>query len=194
MGVFDDNIESFPLGTARKLYSRDKHIEFIRGVNILEKDELNSLFCAISFDPNSAGILYPRSILKADTFVIISNRIEYYEGPSKIEKLGKHMLANPEYDGHETIELFINSIRSSAPICKIDSGSLLVSVFIHELYHSFFHKLNPNKCIEEPLAELGALLFMNIWLEDDSDFMNYFYSICKKKEYPEICFYGLGAD
>lgn len=194
MGVFDDNTK-VTLDYDRKRLMNDNHMKFMVGTSLLRKDELCSLLDAISFDPNEPGAIYPRDILKHDTVVIVSEKEVYYEGLNHIAKLGQHCLNNPAYDGRETIELFINSIRSSAQSNNVNPEIMVVSVFIHELHHSLFHKYNPIPEIEEPLSELGALLFMNSWLyNDDTSFKSIFESIRDKKGKPEISFYGLGAD
>ena len=197
MGIYDPKlIEVIPLEVQRKsLFPNTKRIglSFFEGASLLEKEEMIALFEVISFDPNVVGIIYPRIVLKPDTVVVISDKQPRYDGPNNIIKLGEHCLSNVSYRGYETITLYIQNIRAAAS-GNISAARMLQYVFIHELYHSFFHRIDPVKQLEEPIAELGALLFMNAFLESDKEFEAVFQHVRNKREFREICFYGLGAD
>ena len=101
-------------------------------------------------------------------------------------RLGEYRSKDEKFG--ECIILYVENIKSSS-IQDVNSSkfkSLLLSTYIHELYHAYFRsgdRYEPE--VEEPLAEFGTLFCMNamacmgIVEEDD---VNYYRNIVAAKE------------
>lgn len=112
------------------------------------------------------------------------------------------------YKQKETIILYVNNIREASKSehfkdldTKIRPVVLLLDVFAHELYHAYFHKdYYPKQSVfEEPLAELGGLIYMNNYFNGpcDSDrnrIMTALYEFVKSKEKYNLKNYSRGAN
>ncbi|MBR5042404.1 MAG: hypothetical protein IKX67_04125 [Bacteroidales bacterium] len=100
---------------------------------------------------------------------------------------------------NERIILYVKNIRAAAKEHKIASSLLLNAVLAHELYHAFFHKDKYAPEIEEPLAEFGSLLYMNILRSckiTSYESIESLYHVIKGKgaRNPNLKSYSLGAD
>ena len=109
---------------------------------------------------------------------------EWFNNDKKFPKLllGEYRSKDEKFG--ECIILYVKNIESSSNSSKFTS--LLLSTYIHELYHAYFRsgdRYEPE--VEEPLAEFGTLFCMNamacmgIVEEDD---VNYYRKIVAAKE------------
>ena len=160
----------------------------------LDAYELRNLLRALTFsftiEPAIDCCVWYRKLQK-DLEILISNDEPTY-GDKKgyggtILLLGEYLPKHPGTN-HPTIVLYIKNIRKATSNTGISPASLLVNVFAHEMYHAYFQERNtsgayrPIPEVEEPLAELGALIYSYAFFNESSVFDNIIRFVEAKKD------------
>lgn len=193
MSLFNDDLVSkdITLSERARFTSSWSIIDEKMNASLSEKEEI-ALWKAIGLHIKGKGyICY--SDLKRLINIIISPE-EPKDKDTDTDILGIYETNN------DSIILYINNIRKvSKENDGIDSEILLVNVFAHELYHAYFKtKSTTIKEIEEPIAELGGLLFLFAYLRVynvRNVYIDFYKKLVKnKKEKKGIAYYALGAN
>jgi len=106
---------------------------------------------------------------------------------------GEYIRHNPGDD--PVVKLYIGSIRKAAPYRE---DWLLAQVYVHEMHHAYYdhdHSVANAyiKEVEEPLTELGMLLFMKAFDEEERGIINDALWSVKQKQRGMTSCYGFGA-
>lgn len=113
------------------------------------------------------------------------DKLKDYNGNDiTIEVREGHQLLGLYDSATKTVYLFKNNIRG-------DIG-LLRAVYIHEMFHAYFHSQElyiPE--IEEPIVECCALCFLELF--DNKICETYKVSVKRKQQSSAICYYGFGV-
>lgn len=184
MGLFDKDLATCELIPQQTGVAKTTEALFNQVVDRdnLEDDEANALKQFYNVNLSGEGLVsfLPLLMSRGGVKVEISqNRptSPYIPGSNKpdhpIDPFGESGTVLGEYDPCEdTIVLYINAIRafsSSQTEKPISPADMLLYVFAHELYHAYFHKDKYIPELEEPLAEFGALLYMNTYYSHNTN-------------------------
>lgn len=104
--------------------------------------------------------------------------------------LGEYVASDPEFG--ECVILYVNNI-SECSRSKISFETLMLAVYIHELYHAYFRSGdNYILDVEEPLAEFGALFSLeamaSMGVIDGSAVTEYLEFVRNKTKLPKYSF------
>lgn len=156
MSIFDE-----------ELTIRYKYIQYKFDVDGIEKNDTYSRYCRSlskvdSFcQPHIQGLPLFHDI-RDDVKVVFSAKRPHYgerynddDSFSDVLILGEYVASDPKFG--ECVILYVNNI-SECSRSKISFETLMLAVYIHELYHAYFRSGdNYILDVEEPLAEFGAL-------------------------------------
>lgn len=121
----------------------------------------------------------------------------------KVSLLGKYEHKNGD---NSRVTLYVNNIEACAKN-SYDTMLLMGQVLLHEYFHSFYYHVGVGskeriKCVEEPMAEFGSLVFLDSVASSESPVsiyadhsLKYALDFVKKKQKSEgiTAAYGFGA-